>query len=74
MQWVAYRQKHGAIATGPRLELHLASLQAMIVQALGGKAKPSDFLTRDEKPRNESGINWEQAVQAFTTMGALSNG
>ncbi len=68
---MAYRRKHGPVATGPRLEMHLASVQAMIAQALGGKARPEDFLMASANTPRETGIDWEQAISAFETMGAI---
>ena len=73
MMWLAYRNKHGAIATAPRLEVQLAGVQAMIVQALGGKAEPRDFMPGMAKTQDRSsGIDFEQALGAFESMGLVS--
>lgn len=74
MQWLAYRNKHGAIATAPRVELQLASLQAMVANALGGKAKPQDFIPglAERQPEQSDGIDFDQTLSAFKTMGMVN--
>jgi len=74
VQWAAYRAKHGGITAAARVENQLASLQAIVVQALGGKATPQEFLPGMAKPepKQPAGINLAQATQAFRTMGMVN--
>lgn len=44
MQWQAYINKNGTLDLGLRLEYHFAQIAAMINQAMGGKAKITDFM------------------------------
>jgi hypothetical protein len=76
LRWMAYRAKTGPLDTGGKLETHLASVQAMIVQAMGGEATPADFLRRggDDEPQatpDQKGIDMDQAMSAFKLTGAI---
>lgn len=74
VDWMAYREKHGAVSTATRLEMHMASLQSMINNALGGKAKPADFLPSEQSQKaaaKEEGIDMNQTLAAFRMIGAM---
>ena len=43
-RWALYLEKRGSLNVGMRLEMGFALLAAMINHALGGKAKPQDFM------------------------------
>lgn len=71
---MAYRRKTGPLDAGSKLEAHLASLQAMVVRAMGGKADPQDFILSEhhsEVEQSETGIDMTQVIAAFKAAGEL---
>ncbi|MAS10299.1 hypothetical protein [Salinisphaera sp.] len=68
---MAYRTKTGPLDAGSKLEGHLATVQALIVQAMGGKSQPADFLYGAEPEHSEEGIDMKQVIAAFQSIGEL---
>lgn len=48
--WQAYMEKRGSLNLGMRLEGGFALLASMINRALGGHAKPDDYMPHYEAP------------------------
>lgn len=44
LAWVAYRDKHGTLDVGRRIELSTAIIALQVNRSAGGKAEISDFM------------------------------
>lgn len=50
LAWVAYRDKHGSLDIGRRIELSTALIAVQVNRSGGGKAELYDFMPHHIKP------------------------
>ncbi len=62
LAWVAYRDKHGPLDIGRRIELSTALIAVQVNRSGGGKAELYDFMPYHIKP----GVDLEQAIKDWT--------
>ena len=62
LAWVAYRDKHGSLDIGRRIELSTALIAVQVNRSGGGKAELFDFMPHHVRP----GADLEQAMKDWS--------